>query len=152
MSTGYEVWRQDHWEKKTGKIPKDEEGRIRIEVCFRSKALEEQMQPDEKEAALGRKVKKRLMRSMECFMKKAAVTEVYSPPRMAEEATAQHLQPGSSIDIHTGWDLSQPAQAKKMWQTLEAEDPDLVVLSPPCKAFCQMQNINFPRMGKVMAM
>ena len=39
-----------------------------------------------------------------------------------------------------------------MWQTLESEDPDLVVLSPPCEAFCQMQNINFPRMGKVMAM
>eukprot|EP00435_Cladocopium_sp_Y103_P046756 s2377_g13.t1 len=152
VSAGYEVWEADQWKKREGRIPKEEHGKIRVEVCLTNKALEEQMQEDDREAALGRKLKKKIMRSMECFMSKAAVTEVYSPPRVAKAAEAKGMSMGSSIDLSTGWDLNQPAEAKRVWQTLEAEDPDLVVISPPCKALCQMQNIIFPRMGKVMAM
>ena len=96
---GYEVWKLGQWKKMEGRMPKEEEGKIRISVWLSSRALEEQMQDEDKQTALGRKMKKKVMRSMECFMSKAAVTEVYSPPRMAEVATARHLQAGSSIDL-----------------------------------------------------
>lgn len=39
-----------------------------------------------------------------------------------------------------------------MWSTLEEQDPDLVVLCPPCGALIPTQNINFPSMSKIMMM
>ena len=79
------------------------------------------------------------------------VAEVYSPPCVAREAAKMGFEPGESVDLLTGWDLSTTKDSRRMWRMLQEEQPMLIVLSPPCTAFSNLQNLNYPRMEKSKA-
>eukprot|EP00435_Cladocopium_sp_Y103_P070319 s238_g35.t1 len=101
------------------------------------------------DTALSKAQKTKLRRAIqqaepECFP--VAVAEVFSPPRIALEASRQGLSTGGSYDLLTGYDLLDAGDRRRMWQELDRDDPELVVNSPPCTAFCPLQAWNLPRM------
>lgn len=100
---------------------------------------------------LSKKMKKQLRRSQSAAEKveesfPVAVAEVYSHPRIVQEAVRQGLSGGGSYDVKTGFDLKSTSDLKKMWSELEDDDPELVVLCPPCTPFSLLQGLNFPKM------
>ena len=76
------------------------------------------------------------------------VAEIYSPPRMAAMASRLGYTPGFSMDLTTldedglPWDLSLAATQRKALRRWELDKPYLLVASPPCTAFCALQNLS----------
>ena len=99
-------------------------------------------------------IKKGLRKRMQRSMKELTVSEVYSEPRLTETAKALGMQGGTSFDLKTGFDLSLRKDRKRCWRQLQKEDPDLIIICPPCGPFSCLQNLNYDKMetGKAMAM
>ena len=89
------------------------------------------------------------------FVRKGAdVAEVYSPPRIVEEAGMRTyggrvLRPGWSLDLtmtdpESGerWDFSKAAVRDRALRLVKESQPFLIIGSPPCTAFSQLQAIN----------
>jgi len=79
------------------------------------------------------------------------VAEFFSPPRCASRARARKMVGGWSMDIshidpHTGrkWDLANPKDVQAAWNLFYRTKPRLLVCSPPCTLFSQMQSLNGP--------
>ena len=70
------------------------------------------------------------------------IAEVFSMPRVTEEAKKFGLNPGLAIDIKNGWDLTLSHQRKKCMQWVRQNKPLMLILSPPCTAFSTLQNLN----------
>jgi hypothetical protein len=85
----------------------------------------------------------------------AKVAELYSPPRVAATLPRLGLAPGSTFDLRAdeagvAWDFTKPSDRKRAWDRLRAEEPFLVVGSPPCTMFSRLQlNLNAKRIGKM---
>ncbi|CAK9115684.1 unnamed protein product, partial [Durusdinium trenchii] len=86
----------------------------------------EEVDDQDKCRSMSRRSRRSLTQDMEKLAKTAKVSEVYSPPRMGP--IAKKKEEGTAFDLATGWDLGDPAQVKRMWQTLQEEDPELVML------------------------
>ena len=80
------------------------------------------------------------------------VAEVFSPPRVVEEAKKQGYSGGGSYDLITGWDLSKAEDRKAMWRHLAKDRPSLLVLCPPCGPFSILQEWNYSKMPLERAM
>ena len=75
------------------------------------------------------------------------ILELFSPPRLslrALEAGLETTKP-SNLDLTSGWDALQWRDRKKMWQILEEQKPDVVIMSPDCRMFSQLMNVNLER-------
>ena len=90
------------------------------------------------ERALSRGCRKGLNRSMATLK----VAEVYSPPRVSQAAEELGHQPSGAFDLNTGYDLSTKKDRLRCWKQLRDEDPDLVVVCPPCGPFSILQGLN----------
>ena len=53
---------------------------------------------------------------------------------------------GGSFDKETGFDFTQTEDRRRCWRELEAQDPDLLVLRPPCGPFSLLQELNYSKM------
>ena len=113
-----------------------------IEVRQSRKAVMEDVYEDGEEVALSKKLKKKLKKSQDATWK----VEDSFPPRIVKEAVRQGLNGGGSYDVKTNFDLKNTADLAKMWKELEEDDPELVVLCPPCTPFSLLQSLNFPKM------
>ncbi len=78
-----------------------------------------------------------------------AVAELFSPPRVSKilPSVGGDLVAGSTFDLHADingvkWNFEQPLDRKRAWERIRAEEPYLVVGSPPCTMFSSMQNMN----------
>jgi hypothetical protein len=84
----------------------------------------------------------------------AAVVELYSPPRVtATLPVGAGLVAGSTFDLCADvagvtWDFEKPQDRKRAWERIRAEEPFLVIGSPPCTMFSSLQNLNTKK-GKV---
>jgi hypothetical protein len=84
----------------------------------------------------------------------AAVVELYSPPQVTMTLPAgTGLVAGSTFDLHADvdgvkWDFEKPQDRKRAWERIRAEEPFLVIGSPPCTMFSSLQNLNAEK-GKV---
>ena len=140
-----EVWREEQ-----GPVPLRDNHTVRVWLGMSHKFKLENMLDDEKEKHFTNKSRKQVNRGFENLMMmqrpKAVVSEVFSPPRVAALAGEKGLAQGTSFDLATGWDLSQPNQRQKMWQQLRLEQPELVVICPPCKMFSLLQELNYMNM------
>lgn len=132
---------EKEWKEEEGLVPLREERTVRIQAWLSSQAKLEDEFGVEKETQLNQRQRKQVMKGLQ------TVSEVFSPPRIAKEAERQGMKPGTSFDLKTGWDLSNPAQKKEMWKKLEAEQPELLIICPPCVAFSILQHLNYPKMG-----
>ena len=163
---GYRRWNQGNgtWEEKEGFIQVEPGAFLQVRTKMSDRMLREDLFDELKETSFKRPERRRVEAAFEKLgqsSKKAKeeeaerseafqvdVSEVYSPPRMVEEAQRQHLRGGTSFDILTGWDLTDEKARARMWKKLVEEEPWLIVLSPPCTAFSILQGWNFPRMKK----
>ncbi|CAL1165045.1 unnamed protein product [Cladocopium goreaui] len=136
---------EGEWKVMSGQIPPREGVSVRVKVVLQKRAEAENFFGLEKETQFNRKQRKMMNRAFEAVT--PVVSEVFSPPRVVEEARRQGLQPGTSFDITEGWDLSKPEIRKKMWRKLKEEDPLLIILSPPCVGFSILQELNLPHMS-----
>ena len=81
------------------------------------------------------------------------VSEVYSPSRVVALAEQYGLTPGFSLDIQTQddegnpWDFTDPKQRAKAKKLVKDTAPMLLIGSPMCTAFSQLQKFNIERMG-----
>jgi hypothetical protein len=82
------------------------------------------------------------------------VAELYSPPRVTATLPRLGLTAGSTFDLHADasgavWDFTRASDRKRAWDRLRAEEPFLVIGSPPCTMFSRLQlNLNAGKMGK----
>ena len=84
-------------------------------------------------------------------------SEIYSPPRIAQEAglrsyAGSKLRPGWSLDMTTNdpetgtpWDLSDGKVRTKVLKLIMEGRPYMLVCSPMCTAFSQIQALNVER-------
>ena len=76
------------------------------------------------------------------------VAEIYSPPRVTAQAWRMGLRPGNAYDLTVMnedgefWDFTKPEHRAKCWKELEKDKPWLVVGSPMCTAYCQLQALS----------
>ncbi len=80
-------------------------------------------------------------------VRSARVAELYSPPRVTQALpTASGLVAGSTFDLRADvdgatWDFQKPQDRKRALDRIRAEEPFLVVGSPPCTMFSSLQNL-----------
>jgi len=70
------------------------------------------------------------------------IAEAYSPPRVAEEGKKWGLMAGESMDITTGWDFRKADQKTKAWNYVKEKKPKMLIGSPMCRMFSQLQNLS----------
>ena len=68
------------------------------------------------------------------------VAEMYSPPRVTEEAKRYSLKPGEAMDLTTGWDFRRRDDRAKAAKYIDEQKPRLLIGSPMCTMFSQLQN------------
>ena len=87
-------------------------------------------------------------------LKPAAVAELYSPPRVTATLPRLGLVAGATVDLRAdeaggAWDFTKQQDRKRAWERIRAEEPFLVVGSPPCTMFSRLNlNLNARKMGK----
>ncbi len=81
-------------------------------------------------------------------MPSTRVVELFSPPRVTKALPAgTRLVAGSTFDLHadvdgTRWDFSKAQDRKLALERIRAEEPFLVIGSPPCTMFSSLQNLS----------
>ena len=112
----YEVWRADmgEWQRRQGLVPRDEQSIFRVEVRLSKQPQHQDWFEEPKETSFTRKQRKMIEKAWKHM--KMDVSEVYSPPRVAAEATRAGMKAGTSFDLLTGWDLSDPQARKERWK------------------------------------
>ena len=80
------------------------------------------------------------------------VVELFSPPRVNKELRRRSwgIEPGICFDLGvdqaTGerWDFTKAGDRRRCWQKLRDNPPWIIIGSPPCTPFCQLNaNINY---------
>ena len=69
------------------------------------------------------------------------VAEVYSPPRVTEEAKKYGLKAGEAMDLTTGWDFRREEDRRRARRYLEEKRPKLLIGSPMCTMFSPLQRM-----------
>ena len=76
------------------------------------------------------------------------IAEFCSPPRVLPSARMRGLVGCFSLDLLTGWDLMDSRVGTLARQLLETMAVQVLILSPPCTAFSQLQALwNYKRMS-----
>jgi len=79
---------------------------------------------------------------------KPEVAELYSPPRVTEYGERKGVLSGYAFDLTTNdedgnpWDFTQAGQRKKAADKIAQMEPDLLVGSPMCGPFSNLQHLN----------
>ncbi|MDA8584152.1 hypothetical protein N9L68_07945 [bacterium] len=71
----------------------------------------------------------------------ADVAEIDSPVRVGTQAKEFGLKPGEAMDLTTGWDFNLEADRKAAEEYVEKEKPLLLIGSPMCTMFSQLQTL-----------
>lgn len=74
------------------------------------------------------------------------IMEIYSQPRLLQHTNQRGLKGEMAIDLCTGWDLLIEGTQKKLIALIQARDPLVIMLSPPCTMFSALQSSNWHRM------
>lgn len=73
--------------------------------------------------------------------------ELFSPPRVGPKAKERGLTVASkTFDLEAGWDVRKVDHRKEFRSFQQQQRPRFLVLSPECKAYSQLMNINWERM------
>ena len=135
-----------------------QEHKIAFKAPELRKYVDEEDINDDYEASIPKNVKKATLNFLEAAGRSLPeepgrkrgfkIMELFSPPRVTRECrrfgcTTTRVP---AYDLDCGWDFFSAKDRKAFWQALEEEDPDLVVMSPECRAFSQMMNVNWEKM------
>ena len=97
---------------------------------------------------------RRQRRTAKQAIARGVVSEVYSPPRIAETAQRMGLTAGMSLDLSTcdengvPWDFSKKERQDEARRRLREEEPALLVACPMCGPFSSWMAINYQRMDE----
>ena len=69
------------------------------------------------------------------------IMEIDSPPRVTEVCRKYWLEPGESLDLKSGWDLSDRCEQQQARALVRARAPYLIICFPPCTKFSNLQNL-----------
>ena len=77
------------------------------------------------------------------------IMEVFSPPRVTEMAKQRGFLTTEppNFDLTNGWNTLHFEDRRQLWKTLEEQSPDLVLLSPDCRLFSVLMNVNLKRIA-----
>ena len=143
----YEELSGTDWLRRDGPLPLQGDCRVRCWLTLSKRSALENFFEDDKVTSFTSKSRKLVNGGIgKILAANATVAEVFSPPRIAEMAGKKGMVQGTSFDLETGWDLSDPAHKKRMWSRLQTEQPDLIVICPPCKMFSVLQEMNYANM------
>lgn len=70
------------------------------------------------------------------------ICEVFSPERVNAMVRKFGLTPGSSLDLTNGYDFRNADDRARAWAIIKKTSPYLVIGSPPCTLFSQLQELN----------
>ena len=70
------------------------------------------------------------------------MVEAYSPPGVTLEAKKFGLKPGEAWDLTNGWDFNKKDHREKAEKYIDEEEPLVLIGSPPCTPFSQLQSLN----------
>ena len=70
------------------------------------------------------------------------VVEVFSPERVGEMCSEFGLDQGMGMDLKSGFDFDLASDRARCWATVKKDKPMLVIGSPPCTLFSQLQELN----------
>ena len=151
VDPGYEIEDENRgWRRAEGLVPLRSEFPIRVWVELTHRGQAEEIFGEDQTRGFKSKERKKVNKAMEALLSKEeikkVVAEVFSPPRVVETAERHGLAGGTSFDYETGWDLDRPDHRRSMWKKLKEEEPMMVILCPPCKAFTILQGLNFGKM------
>lgn len=82
------------------------------------------------------------LRILSAVLRGVDVMEVYSPPRVVEVCRKYWLEPCEGLDLKTGWDLSKKGEQRRARDLIRPRAPYLIICSPPCTKFSNLQNLN----------
>eukprot|EP00434_Breviolum_minutum_P024807 symbB.v1.2.021909.t1/scaffold1920.1/size100294/3 len=151
VDPGYEIEEKNRgWRREEGLVPLRSEFPIRVWVELTHRGQAEEIFGGDQTRGFKSKERKKVNRAMEALLSKEeikkVVAEVFSPPRVVETAMRHGLAGGTSFDYETGWDLDRPDHRSSMCKKLKEEEPMMIILCPPCKAFTILQGLNFGKM------
>ena len=69
------------------------------------------------------------------------VAEIYSPPRVGGEAARFGLKAGEAMDLITGWDFDRLEDRERAEEYVRREKPFILIGSPMCTMFSQLQTL-----------
>ena len=81
------------------------------------------------------------MKEQEAANKKVDVVEMYSVPRVTEEAQTFGLVPGLAMDLKTGWNFNKSEDREAARKYQKEVKPLVIIGSPMCRMFSQLQNM-----------
>ena len=139
------------WEKREGAVPLYGRNQVQVWVTSSARMQAENEMQDGAETSFTKVQRRKVVEAVSSWSTRTTtgsqqVTEIYSPPRIAPRAQAYGMRPGISVDLETGWDLREERHVQALWRHLHQNPPLLMILSPPCTAFSNIQNINYDRM------
>ena len=73
------------------------------------------------------------------------VAEVFNPNRFGPQTKRHGLVKGQSFDLELGTDLLEPRNQEMVLEYLNYVQPGLTAISPPCRLFTILQNLNHAR-------
>eukprot|EP00435_Cladocopium_sp_Y103_P038659 s4112_g10.t1 len=81
------------------------------------------------------------------------VMELFSPPRVTAEIMTGNYKnltvtEPASFDITCGWNFFDAQDRAMFWQCYREQQPDLVIMTPVCKAFSVLMNSNWDKMSE----
>ena len=92
----------------------------------------------------------RLRRFRRCRKNKAEykLMELFSPPRItsAAERAGFSVTSPSNFDLKTGWNVMDARDRAMFWETVRTQEPDCILMTPPCLPFSTMMQSNWSRM------
>ena len=85
---------------------------------------------------------------LEHRLKSVDVAEVFSPHRVTAQAEKFGLKAGDAWDLTTGWDFNRPAHGRAAERYVDQKKPLVIIGSPPCTPFSQLQTLNRGAAGR----
>ena len=70
------------------------------------------------------------------------MAEMYSPPRVTKKGQEMGLKTGGAMGLTTGWDFRRQADRDRAWEYIGKHRPQLIIGSPMCQMFSQLQTLS----------
>ena len=149
VADGYWLLEEESWQFHQGILPEYESTGHEVAVVeFAEDFFKEDLYEPGEDKQLARSSRKALKKKM----RQLVVSEVFSPPRVCQEAEAQGHLAGGSFDLVTGYDLTVAKDQRRCWKALTEADPDILVVCPPCGPFSILQSLNQARGSHTLAL
>ena len=95
-------------------------------------------------------IREALVRSIHGSSQCLVLCELFSPLRVCKEAQEEGFRTTEppAFDRLEGWEFFDARDRSHFWEVVRRQEPDLILMTPDCKAFSQMMESNWDRMDE----